>query len=177
MPGDSHILPLLPPALCRVWDSFPLWVWPSVSPGPGIALPWWEVHSCSQVSAGKTLSWNHREYSHLWTLHVSLFTQNFLFPNMSWKFLVDMFLGILYFLWYVSKAFSSITFIIPTVQEGYGFLLHQSFGREIIEGKHTAIGWVFVSSAKFICWNLISSEMVFGGGAFGKCLGHLWEWD
>lgn len=83
MPGNIHILLVLPPTLCWVRDSSIVWVWLSLSPGAGIALPWWsgpqkvwlQVWLCYWIT-GSFLTYE----------HVSIFIYSkFFFPEISWK--------------------------------------------------------------------------------------------
>ena len=101
MLGNATILPVLPPTLCWMWDSSTV---ESDLSSPELVLLF-HVRKTEEGGSHVQASFCRHDWaidlqsSYLRTLYLCLFTQTCLFPDMSWKSLIGMFLSVLCFLW------------------------------------------------------------------------------
>lgn len=170
MSGDTYILPVLPPTLlngrffCSLnlthsglqsWHCSPIMGWTTegwFTDATKFLQAW-----LSYWTAGSFLTYEH-------CIYICLFTQKFLFPNMSWKFLIGMVLGVgvLYFLWYCNGIFSSITYLLFLLcRKVFVFYCINLLGGSSL--KKNILNICVLS--KFVCWNPNS-----------QCNG-IWRWD
>ena len=149
MLGNANILPFLPSTLCWMWDSSTV---ESDLSSPELVLLF-HVRETEEGGSHVQSSFCRHDwaidlqFSYLRTLYICLFTQTCLFPDMSWKSLIGMFLSVLYFLWYYKwdiffSFCCSIANSYPTLCDAMNYSLPGSSAHGIFQAR--ILEWIAI---------------------------------